>query len=151
MGVWKGLLPGLLFAAMLGALARLLSPESGTRRILRLVTTLFLVTSVLAAVTVQGNRLTLASSTLPQDYAEKAVLDAAKQAIEQTARQALDAHGLADAQIVVTMTVRDGEAHTDTFTLFGVPPESAQEIRDEIFARTGERPDTAAGMAPQTR
>lgn len=149
MQVWKSMLPGLVFAGVLGALARLLSPQSGTRRILRLCTTLFLAASLCAGAAFPRDHLFDFGTTLPQDYARTAVLDAARQAIEQTAREVLDAHGLTEAQISVTMTVRGGEAHTQTFTLFGVPPESAQEIKDEIFARTGERPDTAAGTAAQ--
>ncbi len=150
MRFWKSMLPGLLFAGVLGALARLLSPQSETRRILRLCTTLFLAVSLCAGAAMPREALFDFGTTLPQDYARTAVLDTARQAVERTAREVLDAHGLPDAQISVTMTVRDGEVHTQTFTLFGVPPESAQEIEDEIFARTGERPDTAAGTAAQS-
>ena len=142
----KTLLPGLLFIGVLGALARLLSESSGTRRILRLCTVLFLAASVCTGVLRQPDFRT-EHAALPADYAAEAVLQTARQAIEQTARQVLDAQGLTQAQIRVEMTVRDGEAHTESFLLCGVPPQSAREIEDEIFARTGERPVTVPAAA----
>ncbi len=145
----SGLFQGLLIAGALGALARLLSPEEGTRKILRLCTALFLVVTLGAGFRDVSMELETQPANDVQDTAAEAVLRTAQQAVEQQARRVLDAHGLYKAQVRVQMTVRDGEVHTQSFVLYGVPPESAQEIQDEIFANTGERPLTSARAAPQ--
>ena len=74
------------------------------------------------------------------EAAADAVRENARLAIEQTARRILDAHGFLTAQIETQTVVRDGEVHAGTFIISGVPAEQAQEIADEIFALTGERP-----------
>ena len=145
----RELLTGLLFAAALGAIARLASTSENTRRVLRICTALFLITALGAGTVHLDRDLWRVDDVRPMQNAADAVLQTAAQAVEQTARQVLDAHGLPQAQIRVVMGVRGGEAHAETFLLFGVPPESAEEIRNEIFTLTGERPVTTAGKAAQ--
>ena len=136
----SGLLFGLCFAAALGGIVRLLSPDGGTKRLVRLFTALFVLTTALRPA--QQLFRSLPDVRL-QDNAESAVdavLENARQAIIRTSRRVLDAHGFPAAQIEAQTIVRDGEAHAGTFIISGVPADKAQEIADEIFALTGERP-----------
>ena len=136
----SGLLFGLCFAAALGAVIRLLAPGGSSARLLRLCTALFVLLSAVRPVGEWLRALPTGTAAQSAYTAADAVLDAARQAIEQTARQTLDAHGYPQAQIRVEMQVRDGEAHAAVFRIAGVPEREAQEIEDEIFALTGERP-----------
>ena len=145
----SGLLFGVCFAAALGGVVRLLSPDGSTKRLVRLCTALFVLTTALQPA--QRLLRSLPGTSLQDNAAaaSDAVRGNARQAIMQTARRTLDAHGLAQAQVEVTTTVRDGEVHAETFIISGVPAEQAQEIADEIVALTGEMPvmETASGEA----
>ena len=136
----SGLLFGLCFAAALGGIVRLLSPDGSTKRLVRLCTALFVLTTALRPAqqllrALPDNRLRENAVT-----AAGAVLENAREAIVRMARRTLDTHGFEAAQIEVRTIVRDGEVHAGTFIISGVPAEKAQEIADEIFALTGERP-----------
>lgn len=136
----SALLFGLCFAAALGGIVRLLSPDGGTKRLVRLCTALFVLTTALRPA---QQFLRALPETQMRDNAEtaaEAVLENARLAIERCARRTLDAHGCPAAQIRLEMCVRDGEAHAAVFIITGVGAENAREIADEIFALTGERP-----------
>jgi hypothetical protein len=136
----SALLFGVCFAAALGGVVRLLSPEGSTKRLVRLCTALFVLTTALRPV--QTLLQSLPGTHLQQnaDAAAEAVRENAREAIVRCAQRTLDAHGCTAAQIEVRTTVRDGEVHAGVFVVSGVPEEKAQEIADEIFALTGERP-----------
>lgn len=136
----SGLLFGLCFAAALGGIVRLLSPQGSTKRLVRLCTALFVLTTVLRPAQQFLHALPDARFRDNAEAAADAVRENARLAIEQTARRILDAHGFLTAQIETQTVVRDGEVHAGTFIISGVPAEQAQEIADEIFALTGERP-----------
>lgn len=136
----SSLLLGLCFAAVLGAIVRLLSPGGSTARLMRLCTALFVLVSVARPVGKLLHDLPAPAAAQSVQTAAEAVLETARNAIEQTARQTLDAHGCAQAQIQVKMQVKDGQAHAEVFRVTGVPPAQKQEIEDELFALTGERP-----------
>ena len=136
----SGLLFGLCFAAALGGIVRLLSPNGSTKRLIRLCTALFVLTTALRPA---RQLLQLLPETHMQQNAEaaaEAVRENARLAIVRTARRTLDAHGFETAQIHVETVVRDGEVHAGAFVITGVGAEKAQEIADEIYALTGERP-----------
>ncbi len=136
----SGLLFGLCFAAALGGIVRILSPDGGTKRLVRLCTALFVLTTALRPA--QQLLRALPDTRIQQnaEAAAEAVRENARQAIVRCARKTLDAHGFPAAQIEADMIVRDGEVHAGIFVICGVPAEKAQEIADEIFALTGERP-----------
>jgi hypothetical protein len=135
-----GLLFGICFAAALGGIVRLLTPDGGTKRLVRLCTALFVLTTALRPV--QEILRVLPETQFRQNVeaAAEAVRENARQAIVRCARRTLDAHGCTQAQIEAETVVRDGEVTVDRFVVSGVPAEMAQEIADEIFALTGERP-----------
>lgn len=136
----SGLLFGLCFAAALGAVIRLLSPGGSTARLLRLCTALFVLASVVRPAGEILQKLSQPSAAQSMQTAADAVLETARQAIEQTAYRTLNAHGQTDALVQVQMQIRDGEAHTAVFRITGVREQEAQEIEDELYALTGERP-----------
>ena len=136
----SGLLFGLCFAAVLGAIVRLLSPGGSTSRLLRLCTALFVLVSVARPVGDLLRDLPRPTASHSAQTAADAVLETARQAIEQTARQTLDAHGCTQANVQVKMQVKDGQAHAAVFRITGVRADQTQEIGDELFALTGERP-----------
>ena len=136
----SGLLFGLCFAATLGGIVRLLSPQGSTKRLVRLCTALFVLTTALRPAQQLLRALPDARFRDNAEAAADAVRENARLAIDQKARRIMDAHGFLTAQIETQTVVRDGEVHAGTFIISGVPAEQAQEIADEIFALTGERP-----------
>ena len=136
----SALLFGVCFAAALGGIVRLLSPEGSTKRLVRLCTALFVLTTALRPAQTLLQSLPGTHLRPNAEAAAEAVRENAREAIVRCARRTLDAHGYTAAQIEVRTTVRDGEVHADVFVVSGVPEEKAQEIADEIFALTGERP-----------
>lgn len=145
----SGLLFGLCFAAALGGIIRLLSPDGGTKRLVRLCTALFVLTTALRPAQQIFRSIPAERIQDNATAAADAVRENARLALVGVVRRTLDAHGYTAAQIRAEMLVRDGEVHTGTFTISGVPAEKAQEIADEIFALTGERPvmETASSEA----
>lgn len=136
----SSLLFGLCFAAALGGIVRLLSPDGSTKRLVRLCTALFVLTTVLRPAQQLLQALPQTQVRQNTEAAAEAVLENARQALVRLTRSTLDAHGFVQAQIEAEMVVRDGEAHAGTFIVTGVPAENAQEMADEIYALTGERP-----------
>lgn len=136
----SGLLFGLCFAAVLGGVVRLLSPGSGTARLLRLCTALFVLTTVLRPAGKLLQSLPTPDVRENAQSAAQAVQENARTAIEQTARRVLDAHALPQAGIYVQTQIADGEIRAAEFRITGVPAEQAQEIANEIYALTGETP-----------
>jgi predicted esterase len=136
----SALLFGLCFAAALGGIVRLLSPDGSTKRLVRLCTALFVLTTALRPAQQLLRTLPEADVRENAEAAADAVRENARQAILGVTRRILDAHGFGQAQIQVDTLVRDGEVHAGAFIVSGVPAEQAQEIADEIFALTGERP-----------
>ena len=135
-----GLLFGICFAAALGGIVRLLSPDGSTKRLVRLCTALFVLTTALHPVRELMHALPETTFRQNAGAAADAVRENTRQALIRTARRTLDAHGCTAAQIEAQTVVLDGEVHADAFIISGVPAESAQEIADEIFTLTGERP-----------
>ena len=136
----SALLFGVSFAAALGGIVRLLSPDGSTKRLVTLCTALFVLTTALRPAQELMRALPETYARQNAEAAAEAVQENARQAIIRNARSVLDAHGYAVAQIEVQTIVREGEVHAGTFIITGVPAEQAQEIADEIFACTGERP-----------
>lgn len=136
----SGLLFGICFAAALGGIVRLLSPDGSTKRLVRLCTALFVLTTALRPVQEIVRVLPETPFRQNAEAAAEAVQENARQAIIRCARATLDAHGCTAAQIEVQTAVQDGEVHAAVFVISGVPAETAQEIADEIFTLTGERP-----------
>lgn len=136
----SGLLFGVCFAAALGGIVRLLSPDGGSKRLVRLCTALFVLTTALRPAQQLLQQLPESHIRQNAEAAAEAVRENARQAILRCARRILDAHGCTTSQIEVQTVVRDGEVHADVFVVRGVRAEKAQEIEDEIFALTGERP-----------
>lgn len=136
----SSLLFGLCFAAALGGIVRLLSPDGSTKRLVRLCTALFVLTTVLRPAQQLLQALPQTQVRQNAEAAAEAVLENARQALVRLTRSTLDAHGFVQAQIEAEMVVRDGEAHAGTFIVTGVPAENAQEMADEVYALTGERP-----------
>lgn len=143
-----GWLSGVCFAAALGGIVCLLSPSGRSDRMLRLLTSLF----ILAAAAVPLGAAVRSISVRPvreqTDIAVSAVLQNAETALKQTARSVLERHGFPDASIRVSAIVQNGEVHAQPFEITGVAGEKAQEIADEIYALTGEMPHVAADAAP---
>ena len=136
----SGLLFGICFAAALGGIVRLLAPDGSTKRLVRLCTALFVLTTALHPAQQILRSLPGKQVQENAEAAADAVRENTRLAIVGIARRTLDAHGFTAAQVEVQTIVRDGEVHTGTFIIRGVPAEKAQEIADEIFALTGERP-----------
>lgn len=135
-----GLLFGICFASVLGGIVWLLSPDGSTKRLVRLCTALFVLTTALHPVREIVRALPETSFRQNAEAAAEAVRENARQAIVRCARETLDAHGCTQARIEVQTVVRDGEVHAALFVISGVRAETAQEIADEIFTLTGERP-----------
>ena len=135
-----GLLFGLCFAALLGGIVRLLAPRGSTSRLLRLCTALFVLSALIRPASAVLRSLPVPSLRENAQAAADAVRENARLAIEQTARKTLDAHGFPDAQIYVRTHTENGEVHAEVFRITGVPAAEGQEIANEIFALTGERP-----------
>ncbi|MBQ7541590.1 MAG: hypothetical protein IJT44_04795 [Clostridia bacterium] len=136
----SGLLFGFCFAAALGAIVRLLAPGGSTARLLRLCAALFVLSALMRPAAGILRALPVPSVRDNAQAAADAVRENVRLAIEQTARKALDAHGFTDAQIYVRTHTEDGEVHAEAFRISGVPAADRQEIANEIFALTGERP-----------
>lgn len=145
----SALLFGICFAAALGGIVRLLSPDGSTKRLVKLCTALFVLTTALRPAQEIMRSLPQAHVRQNAETAAEAVLENARQALVRMTRRMLDAHGYTQAQIETQMIVRDGEVHAGTFTITGVPADKAQEIADEIFALTGEQP-AVEGTARKT-
>ena len=141
----QGILLGVCFAGALGGIVHLLSPGGSTDRLLRFAVALFVLAA--AAVPLRAVRTAFSASSVQvqKDTAVDAVLHNVEEAIEQTARTVLDARGCTDASISVSAEVKDGEVHTASFIIAGVPQEQSQEIADEIYRLTGEMPQMEAG------
>lgn len=136
----SALLFGVCFAAALGGVVRLLSADGSTKRLVRLFTALFVLTTALRPVQTILQSIPGTHVLQNTQAAAEAVRENARLAMERCARRTLDAHGCTQAQIEVRTAVRDGEVVADVFVVRGVPEEKAQEIADEIFTLTGERP-----------
>lgn len=136
----SALLFGVCFAAALGGIVRLLSPDGSTKRLIRLFTALFVLTTALRPAQTLLRALPETHVRQNAEAAAEAVRENARQAMIRCARRTLDAYGCTAAQIEVQTIVRDGEVHAGVFRISGVPEEKAQEIADEIFALTGEQP-----------
>ena len=136
----SGLLFGICFAAVLGGIIRLLAPNGSSARLLRLFTALFVLATILQPVREIIRSFPSFSAQAHVQTASDAMLDTARKAIEQTAKNILLAHGFPDARITLRVGVPDGEIHAEIFRITGVPADQSQEISHEIFTQTGEKP-----------
>ena len=145
----SSILLGVGFACTLGGIVHILSPGGSTERLLRLLITLFILVSILSPLRENfRDFFTEKTPEIETDFAAEIVLENAKKAVENSAKNVLQKYGFSNAEIEVKMQTKNGEAHTEIFRIIGVDGEKKQEIADEIFALTGERPvfENAAGV-----